>query len=199
MKELPYLSGITRCQDLSHVDFIDRKISLVQFEICHPGDGSIGRSAAAISPYSAGPGSLWSRVLIGPLTAPPVVDGHPDGVWSQIAAPHLIFGNAAQRFGDALLGYLVSFLDVFVTNHFCRYRRACDGHRAPHAFESHVLNNVILDVQRYENCVAVHRTSDDTYTRWVFYPAHVSRVGKMLADLLGIQSYSLARLEKQGI
>ena len=142
---------------------------------------------------------LFTCLLIGFLTAAPIVDRHSDGVRSQITAPHLIFRNAAQRLGNALLGYLVSFLDVFATNHFCRYRRACDGHRTPHAFESHVLNDVIVDVQCYENCVAVHRTSDDSSTRWVFYAAHVSRVGKMLADLLAIQSYSLARLEKQGI
>jgi hypothetical protein len=92
---------------------------------------------------------LWRRFVIGPLKASPVVNGHPDGVWSKITAKHFVFGDAAQRVGYTLLGYLVSFLDAFPQNHFCRRRRAGDGHRAARAFESHVLNDIILDAECY--------------------------------------------------
>jgi len=92
------------------------------------------------------PGSLWRCILIGALALSPVVDGHPDRVWSKIAAEHLVFGNAAQRVGYALLGYLVGLLDVFAQNHFCRHRSAGNSHRAAHAFEFHLLNDVILDL-----------------------------------------------------
>jgi hypothetical protein len=143
-------------------------------------------------PYEPGPESLPRRSVIGLLTAP-VVNGHPDGVWSKITAQHLIFGNTAQRLGYALLGYLVSFLDVFTTNHFCRYRRAGDGHRTAHAFEFDVLNHVILDVESDQDRVAVHRTADDGSAGRVRYTAHISRVSIVLANLLTIQSHSVAR------
>jgi hypothetical protein len=87
--------------------------------------------------------------MIRPLTASPVVNRHPDGIWSKITAQHLVFGNAAQRVSYALLTYFVGFFDMLAQNHFSRHRRAGDGHRATHAFESHALDEVILDLECY--------------------------------------------------
>jgi hypothetical protein len=84
-----------------------------------------------------------------PLTASPIVNRHPDGIWSKITAQHLVFGNAAQRVSDALLTYFVGFFDMLTQNHLSRHGSAGDGHRATHAFESHILDNVILDMESY--------------------------------------------------
>jgi len=127
-----------------------------------------------------------------PLTVSPVVNRHPDGIGSKITAQHFVFGNAAQRVSYALLSDFVSFFDMFAQNHLRRHRRAGDGHRAAHAFEFHVLDDVILDLQCYQDRVTVHRTADDGFAGGVGYAAHVSRVGVMLANFLAIQSYSLA-------
>jgi hypothetical protein len=92
-------------------------------------------------------GNLSGRLVFASPQQSPIVDGLPDGLWSKIAALHLVVGNAAKLLSHVLLRDPVSLLNVFAQHHFGSGRRTSNGHSASHALEFHIPDDIILNPQ----------------------------------------------------
>ncbi len=125
--------------------------------------------------------------MSGSLLETPILDGFPDSLGSDIAAAHLIFGNAAQGLGNALLGNLRSLIDVLAQHHFRGNGSTRDGHGTTHTFESNLLNNLVFDPQRDQDRITVRGATYNRLGRGIRQPPDIPRIGIMGAHLVAVQ------------
>jgi hypothetical protein len=126
--------------------------------------------------------------VYGSLPYSPIVDGLLDGLWSKITALHFVVWDSAQRLSHVLLSDLVSLIHVLAQNHFRGDGGASDGHRTPHAFELHILDDFVFNPQGDQDRIAVYRASDDRPAGKVGDAARVFRVSIVSANLFVVQS-----------
>ena len=125
--------------------------------------------------------------LASPLLFSPIVDGLANSLGGEIAAQHLVLGDAAQSFRHALLCDLVSLLDGLAPGHFGSNGRTGDGNSTAHAFESRVRNYAVLDAQGDQNRIAIDRASHDCLAGCVIKGACISGMFVVVADLFVVQ------------